>query len=170
MRDLNDEINRLLREKRHWENQIVALGGAVGNCGRALAGLGADAYVSGAVGSDALGIGLNLKIRRVIFTQVSKYSEFGGQDEQLWTSQIKQIGGRAGRFGLHGGKDADAGVVTTVKEEDLPVCTLVYDECFADDTGAPFARASEVFKHIAFRKPQCGDCGTSPTLSHRHLV
>ena len=28
MRDLNDEINKLLREKRHWENQIVALGGA----------------------------------------------------------------------------------------------------------------------------------------------
>ena len=28
MRDLNDEINKLLREKRHWENQIIALGGA----------------------------------------------------------------------------------------------------------------------------------------------
>ncbi|KAG9126124.1 NineTeen Complex (NTC) component [Ceratobasidium sp. 392] len=28
VRDLNDEINRLMREKRHWENQIVALGGA----------------------------------------------------------------------------------------------------------------------------------------------
>ncbi|KAG7096098.1 hypothetical protein E1B28_006774 [Marasmius oreades] len=28
VRDLNDEINRLIREKRHWENQIVALGGA----------------------------------------------------------------------------------------------------------------------------------------------
>lgn len=28
IRDLNDEINKLLREKRHWENQIVALGGA----------------------------------------------------------------------------------------------------------------------------------------------
>ncbi|KAH9045937.1 pre-mRNA-splicing factor ISY1 [Lactarius hengduanensis] len=28
VRDLNDEINRLLREKRHWENQIIALGGA----------------------------------------------------------------------------------------------------------------------------------------------
>jgi len=27
-RDLNDDINKLLREKRHWENQIVALGGA----------------------------------------------------------------------------------------------------------------------------------------------
>jgi hypothetical protein len=28
VRDLNDDINKLLREKRHWENQIVALGGA----------------------------------------------------------------------------------------------------------------------------------------------
>ena len=28
VRDLNDEINKLLREKRNWENQIVALGGA----------------------------------------------------------------------------------------------------------------------------------------------
>jgi len=28
VRDLNDEINKLLREKRHWENQIVGLGGA----------------------------------------------------------------------------------------------------------------------------------------------
>ncbi|CAE7172061.1 unnamed protein product [Rhizoctonia solani] len=28
VRDLNDEINRLMREKRHWENQLVALGGA----------------------------------------------------------------------------------------------------------------------------------------------
>lgn len=28
IRDLNDEINSLLKEKRHWESQIVALGGA----------------------------------------------------------------------------------------------------------------------------------------------
>lgn len=28
VRDLNDDINKLIREKRHWENQIVALGGA----------------------------------------------------------------------------------------------------------------------------------------------
>ncbi|SCV72429.1 BQ2448_3966 [Microbotryum intermedium] len=38
VRDLNDEINKLLREKHHWENQIVALGGAnykrVGLAGR----------------------------------------------------------------------------------------------------------------------------------------
>ncbi|KAI6106300.1 Isy1-like splicing family-domain-containing protein [Pisolithus croceorrhizus] len=28
VRDLNDEINKLLREKRNWENQIISLGGA----------------------------------------------------------------------------------------------------------------------------------------------
>ncbi|BEI92973.1 uncharacterized protein CcaverHIS019_0506010 [Cutaneotrichosporon cavernicola] len=28
IRDLNDEINQLLKEKRHWESQIVGLGGA----------------------------------------------------------------------------------------------------------------------------------------------
>ena len=28
VRDLNDDINKLMREKRHWENQIVTLGGA----------------------------------------------------------------------------------------------------------------------------------------------
>ena len=27
IRDLNDEINKLLREKRHWEERIVELGG-----------------------------------------------------------------------------------------------------------------------------------------------
>ena len=28
VRGLNDEINKIMREERHWENQIVALGGA----------------------------------------------------------------------------------------------------------------------------------------------
>ena len=27
LRDLNDEINKLLREKGHWEDQILTLGG-----------------------------------------------------------------------------------------------------------------------------------------------
>jgi hypothetical protein len=28
VRDLNDDINKLIREKCHWENQIITLGGA----------------------------------------------------------------------------------------------------------------------------------------------
>ena len=36
------------------------------------------------------------------------------------TSQIKQIGGRAGRYGLHG-DSSDGGIVTTLYPEDLPI-------------------------------------------------
>ncbi|VDB85174.1 unnamed protein product [Peniophora sp. CBMAI 1063] len=79
------------------------------------------------VGSDALGMGLNLKIRRVIFTEVTKFSGGTSSMEPLTTSQIKQIGGRAGRFGLHGGEDENVGVVTTLHKEDLPVVKAAFD-------------------------------------------
>ncbi|EPQ50585.1 P-loop containing nucleoside triphosphate hydrolase protein [Gloeophyllum trabeum ATCC 11539] len=68
------------------------------------------------IGSDAIGMGLNLKIKRMIFSAVSKWD--GKKEVQLSISQMKQIAGRAGRFGLHG--DANpGGVVTTLREEDL---------------------------------------------------
>ncbi len=42
-------------------------------------------------------------------------------------------------------------------------CVIKRDECFgsvrAADGGPP--KASDIFKEIAFNKPQCGDCGTS---------
>lgn len=42
-----------------------------------------------------------------------------------------------------------------------PQCTIKREECFINvkgaDGGAP--RASDVFKHIAFERPECGDCG-----------
>ncbi|KAI0355149.1 P-loop containing nucleoside triphosphate hydrolase protein [Trametes cingulata] len=70
------------------------------------------------VGSDAVGMGLNLKIKRVVFEAVSKWD--GGRSAVLSTSQIKQIAGRAGRFGLHGAESA-GGVVTTLHPEDLEI-------------------------------------------------
>ena len=47
------------------------------------------------VGSDALGMGLNLNIRRVIFNSIYKFSS--GDLVKLTPSEVKQIGGRAGR-------------------------------------------------------------------------
>ncbi|KAI0747710.1 P-loop containing nucleoside triphosphate hydrolase protein [Daedaleopsis nitida] len=67
------------------------------------------------VGSDAVGMGLNLKIKRVIFEAVAKFD--GAGMRPLSVSQIKQIAGRAGRFGLHE-KDS-VGVVTTLHAADL---------------------------------------------------
>ena len=51
------------------------------------------------VATDAIGLGLNLPIRRLIFASVEKYD---GVTERLLTPpEIRQIAGRAGRYGLH---------------------------------------------------------------------
>lgn len=51
------------------------------------------------VSTDAIGMGLNLPVRRIIFLQVSKYD--GTQQRLLTTPEIRQIAGRAGRFGIY---------------------------------------------------------------------
>ncbi|WFD33190.1 RNA helicase [Malassezia cuniculi] len=65
------------------------------------------------VASDAIGMGLNLRIRRVIFDTLSKWD--GERMVPLSVSQIKQIAGRAGRYGTQGEGGAGGEVVT--KEE-----------------------------------------------------
>ncbi|CAE6441510.1 unnamed protein product [Rhizoctonia solani] len=50
------------------------------------------------VASDSVGMGLNLKIKRVVFLRTEKWN--GKQDTPLPIPLIKQIAGRAGRFGL----------------------------------------------------------------------
>lgn len=52
------------------------------------------------ISTDAIGMGLNLNIGRVIFSNIHK--KFAGQKVELTTSEIKQIAGRAGRFKTDG--------------------------------------------------------------------
>lgn len=51
------------------------------------------------VATDAIGMGLNLPIRRVIFTDNEKFD--GKSTRALSSPEVKQIGGRAGRFGKY---------------------------------------------------------------------
>jgi ATP-dependent RNA helicase SUPV3L1/SUV3 len=51
------------------------------------------------VATDAIGMGLNLPIRRVLFSTMVKFD--GVADRALTESEVHQIAGRAGRFGLH---------------------------------------------------------------------
>ena len=51
------------------------------------------------VATDAIGMGLNLPIRRVIFADTDKFD--GEQRRWLRPAEWKQIAGRAGRFGLY---------------------------------------------------------------------
>ncbi len=53
------------------------------------------------VATDAIGMGLNLPIRRVIFSALQKFD--GEERRELNSQEVKQIGGRAGRFGHHEG-------------------------------------------------------------------
>ena len=64
------------------------------------------------VSTDAIGMGLNLPVRRIVFVQTTKFD--GKQTRPLKTSEIRQIAGRAGRFGLY-----DTGYVNAVGEDGL---------------------------------------------------
>ena len=65
------------------------------------------------VASDAVGMGLNLNIRRVVFYSLSKYN--GDKMMPVAASQVKQIAGRAGRRG----SVYPDGLVTTFLLDDL---------------------------------------------------
>ena len=67
------------------------------------------------VASDAIGMGLNLRIRRVIFSTLAKFD--GTSRRDLTPSEIRQIGGRAGRFG--GAFSEGGGEVTAVESRHL---------------------------------------------------
>ncbi|KAF5372866.1 hypothetical protein D9758_001616 [Tetrapyrgos nigripes] len=69
------------------------------------------------VGSDAIGMGLNLKIRRVVFEKISKFN--GVHLQYLSLSQTKQIAGRAGRYGMMQ-DEKPGGFVTTFDSRDRP--------------------------------------------------
>lgn len=50
------------------------------------------------IATDAIGMGLNLPIKRVVFMENQKYD--GAKIRPLYISEVKQIAGRAGRFGM----------------------------------------------------------------------
>lgn len=51
------------------------------------------------IATDAIGMGLNLSIKRVVFAALKKFD--GKQTRDLTVQEVKQIGGRAGRYGKH---------------------------------------------------------------------
>ena len=65
------------------------------------------------IASDAIGMGLNLSIKRVIFTTLKKFD--GSELRNLLPPEVKQIAGRAGRFGM----GSDKGGATTMRKDEL---------------------------------------------------
>ena len=64
------------------------------------------------VTTDAIGMGINLPIKRIVFLETRKFD--GVSLRKLYVSEIKQIAGRAGRRGIY-----DKGYVTSMSDRDL---------------------------------------------------
>lgn len=64
------------------------------------------------ISTDAIGMGLNLPIKHVIFGEVEKFN--GKEVVELTPSEVKQIAGRAGRY-----LKFDVGHVSAINEEDI---------------------------------------------------
>lgn len=62
------------------------------------------------VATDAIGLGMNLPIKRVVFLETEKYD--GYELRSLRTTEIKQIAGRAGRYGIY-----DTGYYTALRDK-----------------------------------------------------
>ncbi|KAL0947723.1 hypothetical protein HGRIS_013808 [Hohenbuehelia grisea] len=102
------------------------------------------------IGSDAVGMGLNLKIKRIVFETVHKFD--GTRERPLSLSQTKQIAGRAGRYGLHKNSD-NAGYVTALSDDAIPFLKRAVAAPFQP---LPFARlnpTNEAFAKVALILP-----------------
>ncbi len=71
------------------------------------------------VSTDAIGMGLNLPVQRIIFIETEKYD--GSRQRKLVVSEVKQIAGRAGRFGVY-----DTGYVSAMGAEELKYIDSLY--------------------------------------------
>lgn len=105
--DIHDLRNRLVRAGRSVATVYGALGPEVR---RAEAARFRNHEADILVATDAIGMGLNIgPLRRVVFSTLSKFD--GVRRRGLTPMEIKQIAGRAGRFGHH-----DVGLVSALLE------------------------------------------------------
>ena len=85
----------------------------------------ADRFAQGeteiCVATDAVGMGLNLPADVVCFYQVEKFD--GKNDRLLYPSEVHQIGGRAGRYGM-----STTGLIAATSKHDLHIIRELYEQ------------------------------------------
>ncbi|XP_047437545.1 ATP-dependent RNA helicase SUPV3L1, mitochondrial [Mugil cephalus] len=104
------------------------------------------------VATDAIGMGLNLSIKRIIFNSLIKpnVNEKGEkQMETISTSQALQIAGRAGRFS----SKFKEGEVTTMHREDLPILKEILSQPVDSVEAAGLHPTAEQIEMFAYHLP-----------------
>lgn len=106
------------------------------------------------VSTDAIGMGISLPIKRIIFRELTKFD--GEDDRTLTGDEIRQIAGRAGRYGIY-----DMGEVLTMAEPELVAKAIqrtgrpLRDVTIpfpreAIDTGFPFHKLFDEWQRLPF--------------------
>lgn len=104
------------------------------------------------VATDAIGMGLNLSIKRIIFNTLVKpnVNEKGEKHmEPISTSQALQIAGRAGRFS----SKFKEGEVTTMHRDDLPVLKEILSQSVEPIETAGLHPTAEQIEMFAYHLP-----------------
>ncbi|XP_035219000.1 ATP-dependent RNA helicase SUV3 homolog, mitochondrial-like isoform X3 [Stegodyphus dumicola] len=105
------------------------------------------------VATDAIGMGLNLSIRRIIFYSLIKpvINEKGEKEiVTISTSQALQIGGRAGRYNTQ----FSEGFVTTFRNEDLPILKSIMAKTVEPLEKAGLHPTADQVELFAYHLPQ----------------
>jgi ATP-dependent RNA helicase SUPV3L1/SUV3 len=126
-------------------NDVVDLGARIKKFGRSTAAIygslspavrrrEAERFRTGVaevlVATDAIGLGLNLPIRRIVFATVEKFD--GNVRRRLTAAEIRQIAGRAGRYGIH-----ERGLVTALERRALPALHAALEHSHEPLAGIP---------------------------------
>ena len=105
------------------------------------------------VATDAIGMGLNLNIKRVIFRSLNKIQDKkNGENKRdyLTTSQALQIAGRAGRYGTQ----FPDGEVTTLYKEDLKILHQIVSQPIEATDKAGISATAEQLELFSFHLPK----------------
>lgn len=106
------DVLTLSARLRHWGFSVASIYGALSPEIRRLE---SERFCRGEadilVATDAIGMGLNLPIRRIIFTQIHKFD--GIASRPLNATEVRQIAGRAGRFGIY-----ETGFVNVMEDDE----------------------------------------------------
>ena len=140
------------RDVLMWRDMITEVGLSVatvyGNLSpevrRAQAQRFRDGLADVVVGTDALAMGLNMPIARIVMTTAVKFN--GVEEEEISAALARQIAGRAGRFGVH-----EEGLVAGYDDDTHEVMRSLLKEKLAalNASGFPVAPSLEHLHRIA---------------------
>jgi ATP-dependent RNA helicase SUPV3L1/SUV3 len=130
------------REVLMWRDMVTEIGLSVatiyGNLAPEVRRAQAERFRDGSadvvIATDALSMGLNMRIARIVMTTTTKFN--GVEEEEISASLARQIAGRAGRYGVH-----DEGLVAGYDDETHEVMRALLKEKIAPLSATGFSVA-----------------------------